>query len=60
MRLNLRDGLPLDKPSLAQVIQLPWNNPDEEVASAATVAKWLALADMFLDANQTRKNGMKH
>jgi hypothetical protein len=58
MRLSLRDELTFEQPSLAEVIRLPLNNPDEEVASAATVAKWLTLADMFLNANQTRRKSI--
>jgi hypothetical protein len=63
MHLSLRD-LTLEQPSLAEVIQRPLNNPvnnpDEEAASAAIVAKWLTLADIFLNADQTRKKGIKH
>jgi hypothetical protein len=55
MRLSLGDDLTLEQPSPAEVIQLPLNNLDTEVASAATVAKWLALADIVLSADQTRK-----
>jgi hypothetical protein len=60
MRLSLRDELTFEQPSPAEVIQRSLNNPAEELASAATIAKWLALADMFLNAEQTAKTGMEH